>query len=57
MEEPLEEVCKASILSESMMNETIDGCVQQVLIDSGSVSNLTGEEDFFKLIRLVVCVI
>jgi len=38
-----------SILSESTMNVSIDGFVQEVLIDSGSVSNLMGEEDFFKL--------
>ena len=38
-----------SILSESMMNVSIDGFVQEMLIDSGSVSNLMGEEDFFKL--------
>ena len=37
------------ILSKSTMNVGIDGFVQEVLIDSGSVSNLMGEEDFFKL--------
>ena len=31
------------------MNVSIDGFVQEMLIDSGSVSNLMGEEDFFKL--------
>ena len=49
MEEALEEVCMVSILSKSTMNVGIDGFVQEVLIDSGSVSNLMGEEDFFKL--------
>ena len=49
MEDALEEVCMVSILSESMMNVSIDGFVQEMLIDSGSVSNLMGEEDFFKL--------
>ena len=38
-----------SILSESTMNVSIDGFVQEVLIDSGSVSNLKGKEYFFKL--------
>ena len=38
-----------SILSKSMMNVSIDGFVQEMLMDSGSVSNLRGEEDFFKL--------
>lgn len=38
-----------SILSESTMNVSIDGFVQEMLIDSGSVSNLMGEEDFFNL--------
>ena len=28
------------------MNVSIDGIVQEVLIDSGSVSNLMGEDDF-----------
>ena len=49
MEDTLEEVCMVSILSESMMNVSINGFVQEMLIDSGSVSNLMGEEDFFKL--------
>ena len=31
------------------MNVSIDGFVQEMLIDSGSVSNLMGDEDFFKL--------
>ena len=31
------------------MNASIDGIVQEVLIDSGSVSNLMGEDDFQKL--------
>ena len=31
------------------MNVSIDGFVQEVLIDSGSVSNLRGYGDFFKL--------
>ena len=38
-----------SILSESTMNVSIDGFVQEVLIDSGSVSNLKGKEYLFKL--------
>ena len=38
-----------STLSESTINVSIDGFVQEVVIDSGSVSNLMGEEDFFKL--------
>lgn len=49
VEEALEEVCIVSILSESTMNVNIDGYVRKVLIDSGSVSNLMGEEYFFKL--------
>ena len=49
MEEALEEVCMVSILSESTMNVSIDGFVQEVLIDSGSVISLMGEVDFFKL--------
>ena len=31
------------------MNVSIDGIVQEVLIDSGSVSNLMGKDDFQKL--------
>ena len=38
-----------SILGKSMMNVSIDGFVQEMLVDSGSVSNLRGEEDVFKL--------
>ena len=41
-----------SILSESTMNVSIDGFVQEVLIGSESVSNLMGEEYFFKLKKL-----
>ena len=33
----------------SMTNLSIDRIVQEVLIDSGSVSNLMGEDDFQKL--------
>ena len=40
MEEALKEVCMVSILSESTMNVCIYGFVREVLIDSGSVSNL-----------------
>ena len=36
MEEALEEVCMVSILSKSMMNVSIDGFVQEMLMDSGS---------------------
>ena len=52
VEEALEEVCMVSILSESTMNVSIDGFVQEVLIGSESVSNLMGEEYFFKLKEL-----
>ena len=33
----------------STMNVSVDVFVQEVLINSGSVSNLMGEENFFKL--------
>ena len=48
MKKALKEVCKVSILSESKMNVSINGFVQEMLIDSGSVNNLMGEEDFFR---------
>ena len=37
-----------SILSESTMNVSINGFIQEMLIDSGSVNNLMGVEDFFR---------
>ena len=48
MKKALKEVCMVSILSESKMNVSINGFVQEMLIDSGSVNNLMGEEDFFR---------
>ena len=48
-EETAEEVCMVSISSEPTMDVSINGIVKEVLIDSGSVSNLIGEEDFQKL--------
>ena len=50
MEENEEGVCKVSTARHvPTMNVSIDGIVQEVLIDSGSVSNLMGEDDFQKL--------
>ena len=50
MEENEEGVCKVSTARHvPPMNVSIDGIVQEVLIDSGSVSNLIGEDDFQKL--------
>ena len=50
MEENEEGVCKVSTARHvPAMNVSIDGIVQAVLIDSGSVSNLMGEDDFQKL--------
>ena len=50
MEENEEGVCKVSTAHHiPMMNVSIDGIVQELLIDSGSVSNLMGEDDFQKL--------
>ena len=50
MEENEEGVCKLSTACHvPTMNVSIDGIVQEVLIDSGSVSNLMGEDDFQKL--------
>ena len=47
MEENEEGVCKVSTARHlPTMNVSIDGIVQEVLIDSGSVSNLMGEDDF-----------
>ena len=45
-----EGVCKVSTARDvPTMNVSIEGIVQEVLIDSGSVSNLMGEDDFQKL--------
>lgn len=44
-----EEACMVSVTSEPTMNVSIRGIVMEVLIDSGSVSNLMGEDDFQKL--------
>ena len=44
-----EEVCVVSVASEPTMDVSISGIVMEVLIDSGSVSNLMGEDDFQKL--------
>jgi len=50
MEESEEGVCKVSTARHvPTMNVSIDTIVQDVLIDSGSVSNLMGEDDFQKL--------
>ena len=50
MGENEEGVCKVSTARHvPAMNVSIDGIVQAVLIDSGSVSNLMGEDDFQKL--------
>lgn len=50
MEENEEGVRKVSTAHHvPTMNVSIDGIVQEVLIDSGSVSNLMGEDDFQKL--------
>ena len=50
MEENEKGVCKVSTARHvSTMNVSIDGIVHEVLIDSGSVSNLMGEDDFQKL--------
>ena len=50
IEENEEGVCKVSTARHvPTMNVSIDGIVQEVLIDSGSVSNLMGEDDFQKL--------
>ena len=50
LEEIEEGVCRVSASSDvPTMNVSIDGIVKEVLIDSGSVSNLMGEEDFQKL--------
>ena len=46
MEEKEEGVCKVSTASNvPTMNVSINGIVQEVLIDSGSVSNLMGKEN------------
>ena len=50
-EETEDEVCMVSRASEPTMDVSINGIVTEVLIDSGSVSNLIGEEDFQKLTR------
>ena len=48
-----EGVCKVSTARHvPTINVSIDGNVQEVLIDSGSVSNLMGEDDFQKLKKL-----
>ena len=44
-----EEICMVSVASEPTMDVSISGIVMEVLIDSGSVSNLMGEDDFQKL--------
>ena len=44
-----EEVYKVSTTSEPTMKVSINGTVKDVLIDSGSMSNLMGEEGFQKL--------
>ena len=44
-----EEVCMVSVASEPTMDVSISGIVMEELIDSGSVSNLMGEDDFQKL--------
>ena len=50
MKENEEGVCKVLATRHApTMNVRIDGIVQEVLIDSGSVSNLMGEDDFQKL--------
>ena len=50
MEENEEGVCEVSTARHILtMNVSIDAIVQEVLIDSGSVSNLMGEDDFQKL--------
>jgi len=51
MEENEEGVCKVYSTARHVptMNVSIDGIVEEVLIDSGSVSNLMGEDDFQKL--------
>ena len=50
LEEIEEGVCRVSASSDvPTMNVSIDGIVKEVLMDSGSVSNLMGEEDFQKL--------
>ena len=40
------EVCTVSVRSEPTMDVSVSGIVMEVLIDSGSVSNLMLEEDF-----------
>ena len=47
--EEAEEVYMVSVASEPTMDVSISGIVMEVLIDSGSVSNLMGEDDFQKL--------
>ena len=50
MEENEEGVCKVSTARHvPTMNVSIDGIVQEVLIDSGSVSNLMGEDVFSEI--------
>ena len=44
-----EDVCMVSVTSEPAMDVSISGIVMEVLIDSESVSNLMGEEDFQKV--------
>ena len=50
MEENEEGVCKVSTARHvPTMNVSTDGIVQEVVIDSGSVSNLMGQDEFQKL--------
>ena len=49
MEEALKQVCMVSILSESTINVSIYGFVQEVLIDQGRWVIWWGGGDFFKL--------
>jgi len=50
MDENEEGVCRVSTARHvPTISVSIDGIVQEVLIDSGSVSNLMGEDDFQKL--------
>ena len=44
-----EYICGVSSSSDPMMNVSINGIAQEVLTDSGSVSNLIGEEDLKRL--------
>ena len=44
-----EYICGVSSSSDPTMNVSINGIAQEVLTDSGSVSNLIGEEDLKRL--------